>query len=247
MAAALHAVVIFKVIIPAQPVNQIQKIIQTAPIRLIDIIDEKDLLQPAAAPAAISMAPPAPVILPAPEVIQAPDQSHASLNQSPAPSYSLFPSEIPEAAIESIAENMIASDTVPDQAVYNGLRSGPAVGAAVTAQPAYDAEPDYLPMSESITAPVMPAAEIKKALVYPGPALRAGLQGSVYLELSIDDKGILRNIVIQRESPEKAGFGEAAVNAIKTAIALGGKIIPAKAGDQNVAVKYRYPVLFKTQ
>jgi protein TonB len=61
----------------------------------------------------------------------------------------------------------------------------------------------------------------------------------VILELFIDNQGVVRNIVVLRETPEGRGFAEAAVRAFQ-----GMRAVPAQANGENVAVRYRWPVRF---
>jgi protein TonB len=88
-------------------------------------------------------------------------------------------------------------------------------------------------------APVFSESEIKERLVYPPIALRAKLEGMVYLELFVDHTGQIRQITILRETPENRGFGEAAIKAFQ-----GLRGTPAEANGAAVAVRYRYPVRF---
>jgi protein TonB len=70
-------------------------------------------------------------------------------------------------------------------------------------------------------------------------ALRAKIEGMVYLELFVDRHGQVQQIRILRENPENRGFGEAAIKAFQ-----GMKGEPAQANGTAVAVRYRYPVRF---
>jgi protein TonB len=81
--------------------------------------------------------------------------------------------------------------------------------------------------------------EIRKKLVYPPMAQRAGLEGTVYLELFVDARGLVRSVVVLKEDPPDRGFGEAAVRAFT---GLQGN--PALANGETAAVRYRYPVRF---
>jgi len=98
---------------------------------------------------------------------------------------------------------------------------------------------DYLPMHSVSELPRFPENEIKSRMVYPPIAQRAGLEGTVYLELFVDSQGLVRSISILKEDPAGRGFGEAAVRIFQ---GLQGE--PAKANGQNVAARYRYPVRF---
>jgi protein TonB len=139
-----------------------------------------------------------------------------------------------ENAVESIAENMIATETVPDQVVVApGTLTGP------PAQYTYGETENYLPMHKISIAPVFSEREIAQAIVYPPIALRSGLEGTVYLELFIDRQGTVQQIRILKEDPADKGFGAAAVRAF-----TGLRCKPAEANGEPVAVRYRYPVRF---
>ena len=154
---------------------------------------------------------PPPVVLPPPPVLRPP---------SPV-----------QNTVEAIAENMVATDEVPEAQVIG--ETGPVVRVESGAA-------DYLPQHKVSKVPVIPDDQIRKNTVYPPIALRSGIEGTVILELFIDKAGNIRQIRIMKEDPEGRGFGEAAVNAFK-----GVRVSPAEANGQQVALRYRYPVRFK--
>jgi protein TonB len=134
--------------------------------------------------------------------------------------------------VEAIAETMVETDEAPNQIVVSGIIGTTGRGGE------YGTE-DYLPMHQISVAPVFSEAEIKQRLVYPPIALRAKIEGMVYLELFVDHYGQVRQITILRETPESRGFGEAAIKAFQ-----GLRGTPAEANGVAVAVRYRYPVRF---
>jgi protein TonB len=155
--------------------------------------------------------------------------------EEPPPPPEIPPPEIPPTAVESIAETMIETDEVPvDQVVV-----APGTLEAPQAPVQAAEEERYLPMHMISVPPVFSEREVLASLVYPPIALRAGIEGMVYLELFIDRQGEIRQITVLRENPPDRGFGEAAVNAFR---GLKGK--PAEANGEPVAVRYRYPVRF---
>ena len=77
--------------------------------------------------------------------------------------------------------------------------------------------------------PVGGMEAIQAVLKYPEIARKAGLEGKVLLEITVDKTGKLESVNIAKSSGHKAGFEEAAVNAIE---ALSWK--PAKKDGQNV-------------
>jgi len=131
--------------------------------------------------------------------------------------------EIP--IVESIAEEMIETDTPPVQEVL-------ATGVFIT--------DNYLPMHQLSTPPKFDERTIASELIYPPIALRSGIEGRVILELFVDFTGVVQNIMILREDPPDKGFGEAAVMAF-----TGRKAVPAYANGEPVSSRYRYPVSFK--
>jgi protein TonB len=134
--------------------------------------------------------------------------------------------------VEAIAETMIETDEEPDQIVVSGI--------IAPRQSAYGyGQEEYLPMHRVSVPPVFSEKEIKDRLVYPPIALRAKIEGMVYLELFVDRYGEIQRITVLRESPENRGFSEAAVKAFE-----GIRGSPAQANGAAVAVRYRYPVRF---
>ena len=98
-------------------------------------------------------------------------------------------------------------------------------------------EIDYLPQHKISEMPGLPLDLIKSKKVYPPLANKQGIEGVVYLELCIDQKGIIRNIQILKDPG--FGLGEAAVKAFQ-----GITCIPAKSNGIPVAARIRYPVRF---
>lgn len=97
---------------------------------------------------------------------------------------------------------------------------------------------DYLPQHKISDPPGIPTDEILKSIIYPTLANKQKIEGVVYLELYIDQTGIIRDIQILKDP----GFGlaEAAIDAIS-----GLTCTPALANGKAVAVRFRYPVRFK--
>lgn len=100
-----------------------------------------------------------------------------------------------------------------------------------------DVEPVYLPQHKISVIPEIPSGDILSKIVYPPMALKQGIQGVVYLELFIDEKGTIRKTVVLKDPGY--GFAEAAVEALQ-----GIKCKPALANGTPVAVRFRYPVRF---
>jgi protein TonB len=139
------------------------------------------------------------------------------------------PPPVVQTTTEAIAETMIETDEVPEEVVVS---QAPVQAVQETAI-------EYLPMNKISVLPKFDEDRIRKATVYPPIALRANIEGTVYLELFVDSRGEIREIQILRENPEGRGFGEAAVNAFR-----GIRGEPAQSNGQAVAVRFRYPVRF---
>ena len=101
-----------------------------------------------------------------------------------------------------------------------------------------EVELEYLPQHMISEMPIIPVKQLNSKKVYPPLANKQGIEGTVFLELYIDQNGNIRNIVILKDPGY--GFGEAAIKALK-----GIKCIPAKTNGIPVAVRIRYPVRFK--
>jgi protein TonB len=134
---------------------------------------------------------------------------------------------------ETIAEEVIEVEELEPEVTV-------AVAASPeTARSTGNIGPDYLPQSKISVPPLFDTKELQNRTIYPTIARRSGVEGSVILELFIDNQGMVRNIVVLRETPEGRGFAEAAVRAFQ-----GMRAVPAQANGENVAVRYRWPVRF---
>jgi protein TonB len=132
---------------------------------------------------------------------------------------------------EPLAEHMIESDDNPPQT------GNPETGDRETGGgEAFD----FLPMHLVSKRPEFPDDEIVRRTVYPPMAQRAGIEGTVILELFVDRLGVIRNISILKEDPPGRGFGEAATRAFQ-----GLRGSPALANGEAVASRYRYRYQFR--
>jgi len=75
---------------------------------------------------------------------------------------------------------------------------------------------------------------------YPAMALRAGIEGSVWVEVLIGKDGRVLDALILRESGQNAGFEESAISSARKSIWK-----PAISGGQPVAVWISYKVVFR--
>lgn len=131
---------------------------------------------------------------------------------------------------ESVAENLLETDIVPDTVSVSAVITPPVVPAE-----------EYVSQSKVSVTPRFNEREILSKLAYPAIAQRSGIEeGRVMLELFINKNGEVTKINILKEEPPGRGFGEAAVRAF-----TGIRAAPAEANGQVVAVRYRYPVRFQ--
>ncbi|MDR3285035.1 MAG: energy transducer TonB [Treponema sp.] len=129
--------------------------------------------------------------------------------------------------VEAIAETMIETDEIPPDVVVSDVYV-PQMAESV-----------YLPMHKISVPPKFSERDIMSALIYPPIALRSGIEGMVYLELFVDNTGLVRKVTMLKEDPPNRGFGEAAVKAFENR-----RGEAAQANGEAVAARYRYPVRF---
>jgi protein TonB len=139
------------------------------------------------------------------------------------PNPEIVPETVPD-SFEPTAETMIETDDIPP-------RTGSS-GAGETLE--------FLPMHLVSKRPEFPDDEIIRRTVYPPMAQRAGIEGTVILELFVDRQGLIRNISVLKEDPPGRGFGEASVRAFQ-----GLRGSPALANGEAVASRYRYRYQFR--
>lgn len=134
----------------------------------------------------------------------------------------------PEAAVVNVYNQPTASETVieTEDIVFE-----------TTEEVAYIPEIEYLPQHKISEIPDIPTKEILSRIEYPPIAMKQGIQGVVYLELFIDEKGAIRKVEVLKDPG--FGFAEAAIKAI-----AGLTCKPAYANGKAVAVRFRYPVRF---
>lgn len=97
---------------------------------------------------------------------------------------------------------------------------------------------DFTPYDEP-PVPIGGMAAIARNVIYPEIAKEAGIEGTVYIQSYIDEKGVVQNCVINKGMPG-TGLDEAAMDAIKKT-----KFKPALQGDRKVGVWIAIPVTFK--
>lgn len=164
---------------------------------------------------------PAPAPIPEPEPV--PPQIEEVIQVEDQPVASEIIQEVEEVVQEIPKEQPVVENE--DQTAHN-------VGSTQGVE-----EIEYFPQHKITVVPVIPTKEILSKIVYPPMAHRQGIQGVVYLELYIDQDGIIRKIEVLKDPGH--GFAEAAIAAMD-----GIKCEPAQANGVNVPVRFRYPVKF---
>jgi periplasmic protein TonB len=100
---------------------------------------------------------------------------------------------------------------------------------------------EYLPQADEFVAvEEMPVGISLPTPVYPPMALKAQIEGSVWVKVLVDKTGNVRDAVVIKPSGANAGFEEAALEAAKK-----GKWKPAIQNKQPVAVWASYEIKFQ--
>jgi protein TonB len=96
----------------------------------------------------------------------------------------------------------------------------------------------YLKKAEVMPEPIGGISAIQKRVIYPEIARKAGIQGKVFVQAFIDEKGdVIKTKILKGIG---SGCDEAALNAVKET-----KFTPAKQKGKLVKVQVVVPVLFK--
>ncbi|MCX6832296.1 MAG: TonB family protein, partial [candidate division Zixibacteria bacterium] len=99
---------------------------------------------------------------------------------------------------------------------------------------------EYLPRADEFVAvEEMPVSISLPTPVYPPMAMKAQIEGSVWVKVLVDRTGNVRDAVVVKPSGANAGFEEAALEAAKK-----GKWRPAIQNKQPVAVWLSYDIKF---
>jgi len=151
----------------------------------------------------------------------------------------------PEAQPSTETSSAVSAPPEAHSSPTGAGNSQPGTGAgqpgAVTSQHGADTgrqEPEYLQQFKITEVPVIPAAQVLSRIEYPPIAARQGIEATVYLELYIDQNGVIRKVVVLKDPGY--GFAEAAVKALEGVVTT-----PARADGKPVAVRFRYPIRFK--
>lgn len=150
-----------------------------------------------------------------------------ALPVTPPPSRS--PAAVPAAETVSAADENAAETSAATDNTARGE------GGEVSA----DGEEVFLPSHLVSQLPRFSDEALRERIHYPPLAQRAGIEGTVYLEIFVDREGIVQNVTVLKEEPAGRGFGGAAAAAFR-----GLRGTPALANGTASAVRYRYPVRF---
>jgi len=157
----------------------------------------------------------------------APKPEELAQPQPAVPSEAEAPASDATARPETDSSSAPAGPGVPDGSIdgaLDGKRGGVCVGDDCNPEGVIgegpgnkDALPGatelYNPWTAQLTEPVL--IQSSRVLpVYPEIARHAGVKGSVILQAVIGPEGKVGSIVVLRESPERVGFGEAAIRAV---------------------------------
>ncbi|MFV1981520.1 MAG: energy transducer TonB [Rhodothermia bacterium] len=104
--------------------------------------------------------------------------------------------------------------------------------------PVADAEPEIFVVVEQMPELIGGIAGLQKRVTYPEIAKKAGVEGTVFLQFIVDEKGNVVDPVVMRGIG--AGCDEAALKAIRTA-----KFKPGRQRGKPVKVKFSLPVRFR--
>ena len=88
-------------------------------------------------------------------------------------------------------------------------------------------------------APIGGYAAIANRLVYPEIARQAGIQGTVVLQIFVNERGFITEVLVQKGLPQ-TGLDEAAVKAIKQV-----RFTPARQRDRPLGVWISIPIQFR--
>jgi protein TonB len=143
--------------------------------------------------------------------------------------------------IDSLLAENLSTDSLPAETVIEAdkVTSGNSGQPGSAADQGEGEAEEFFPQHKVSVLPKFSEMAIRRALIYPPISLRAGIEGTVILELFVDSQGRVQRILVLKEDPPGKGFAEAAVKAFQ---GLNGN--PAEANGKPVAVRFRYPVRF---
>ena len=169
------------------------------------------------------------------EVIQYPAPANPALKIEP-PKVEEKLKPPPQKSVFGVSRKAITADaSVADAAT---IKEGNTVAKEQDNLKLEKDDPDSLPIpTDSYLVSSMPKLKSEIRIPYPPEAKKAGIEGAVVMDLLIDSSGKVRSVTLIKGP----GFGlnEAALSAIEKF-----EFLPAKMGEQAVAVKIRYSYRF---
>jgi periplasmic protein TonB len=158
------------------------------------------------------------------------------MNRPPPPPRPPVPVEVPnDMMVEAIELNLDATLDI-DVALEIPL-APPAPPAAKKQEPVQE-EPEVFIAVEEMPELIGGLESIQRSVVYPEIAKKAGIEGRVFVQFVIDEKGNVVNPVVLRGIG--GGCDEAALEAVKKA-----KFKPGKQRGRAVKVQYSIPIIFR--
>jgi len=133
----------------------------------------------------------------------------------------------PKMPVAAKSDEEVEAETI-EKTDFTGLEKKADVDFAPPRFVAYEVAPK--PLNESIM----------RQGTYPEVARRLGIEGKLYLELWIDTKGKVRNVIITKPLYP-------AIDKVAKERAYQLKFSPAMQNDKPVAVRLAYPVIFKLE
>jgi periplasmic protein TonB len=158
-------------------------------------------------------------------------------NRPPPPPRPPVPVEVPnDMIVEEIELNLDAS---LDLSVALELPPAPpAPPAAKKVEVKEPEEPEVFIAVEEMPELIGGLESVQKLIVYPEIAKKAGIEGRVFVQFVIDEKGNVTNPVVLKGIG--GGCDEAALEAVKKA-----KFTPGKQRGRPVKVQYSIPIVFR--
>jgi len=155
------------------------------------------------------------------------------LNKPPPPPRPPTPIEVPnDVLVEEVNLNLDASLDLKESLEIPKTPPGEA------RKQAEDEEPEIFIAVEQMPELIGGLEAVQKNIIYPEIAKKAGIEGKVYVQFIIDEKGNVTNPVVLKGIG--GGCDEAALEAVKKA-----KFKPGKQRGRPVKVQYSIPIIFR--
>lgn len=158
------------------------------------------------------------------------------INKPPPPPRPPVPIEVPnDVIVEEIGLNMDASLDIQEALT---VPAAPPKKDAETLKKQDDEVPEVFIAVEQMPELIGGLESVQKNIIYPEIAKKAGIEGKVYVQFIIDEKGNVTNPVVLKGIG--GGCDEEALEAVKKA-----KFKPGKQRGRPVKVQYSIPIIFR--